>query len=80
MGEGGGGGGGGRCSCEEGRRTVAALRNIIGGPPVVQRGKKRSQGQLRVNEVDNAELVVDVERAAVVLQYETLSGSLGGES
>ena len=52
--------------------TVYAVCNEFGTPPIVQRGKKGGKGELSVDEVDDAELVVDVESAAVVLQDEAL--------
>ena len=58
---------GGRGVC-----TVYVVRNEFGSPPIVQRGEKGGKRQLSVDEVDDAELVVDVESAAIVLQNEAL--------
>lgn len=58
-----------RCMKE---RTVYIVENIFGSPPIVKRREKGGQRPAGINEVDDAELVVDVEGAAFILQDEAL--------
>ncbi len=59
----------------EGRRklhTGDVVCDIFDGPPITQWGKERWKGALRADKVDDAELVVDVQRADFVLEDEAL--------
>ncbi len=47
--------------------TVDTLNNIVSRPPIILWGKERTERKLRGDEVDNAEAVVDVQSAEIVL-------------
>ena len=47
--------------------TVDILGDIVSRPPIILRGKERTERKLRGDEVDNAEAVVDVQSAEIVL-------------
>lgn len=67
----------------EGRRklhTGDVVCDIFDGPPITQWGKERWKGALRADKVDDAELVVDVEGAAFILQDEALLRRGEGET
>ena len=61
-------------------RTVYVVENIFCSPPIVQRREKGGQRQAGINEIDNAELVVNVEGAAFILQDEALLRRGEGEA
>ena len=47
--------------------TVDILCDIVSRPPIILGGKERTERKLRADEVDNAEAVVDVQSAEIVL-------------
>ncbi len=61
-------------------RTVYVVENIFCSPPIVQWREKGGQRQAGINEIDDAELVVDVEGAAFILQDEALLRRCEGEA